>query len=119
MCITVQLICSDNPATAVDIENISSVWGVEYRSQVMMSRLFVISEPSAIGFVFSLVMFLILIITIGFTKVPQEIKQKLSLFSSVTVVMDRESMRSDYFGTVFLSDGSVLHRQDGGHPRVI
>ena len=84
----------------------------------MMSRLFVISEPSTIGFVFSLVMFLILIITIGFTKVPQEIKQKLSLFSSVTVVMDRESMRSEY-GTVSLSDGSVLHGQEGGHPRVI
>lgn len=68
---------------------------------------------------FSLVMFLILIITIGFIKVSQEIKQKLSLFSSETVVMDHESMRSDYFGTVFLSDGSVPHGQEAGHPGVI
>ena len=79
-----------------------------------MIGLFVISEPSTIGFVFSLVMFLILIITIGFTKAPQEIKQKLSLFLSVTVVMDRESMRSEY-GTVFLSDG-VCSARTGGWP---
>ena len=39
-----------------------------------------------------------------------------SLFLSLTVVMDRESMRPA-FGSVFLSDGTVLHGQDGGHPQ--
>ena len=39
-----------------------------------------------------------------------------SLFLSVTVAMDRESMRPE-FGSVFLSDGTVLHGQGGGHPQ--